>query len=309
MSNELISVRSVTKDFGKVKAVRSVNFSLFPGEYVALLGPNGAGKTTLVEMIEGIRNPDSGDILIKGKHLTDNKNELYNIMGISFQETRLFEKITTLEILKMFASFYGKPLEKVMEVLGLVGLSEKAGAYTKNLSGGQRQRLALGIALLNDPEILILDEPTTGLDPAARREIWDILTRLRCEKNTSLILTTHYMEEAAFLCDRIVIMDQGTVIAEGTLKELIEKEKLTNSVIFVVNEQLPAQPPQPSNGLVIKWNPDLKQGRCRLNNIAAELPVLFDFILRNNLTIKDFDFHKPTLDDLFLAKTGRRLVG
>lgn len=309
MQEELISVRSVKKSFGKVHAVKSVNFSLKAGEYVALLGPNGAGKTTLVEMIEGIREPDQGEILIKGLRLNDHKKELYGIMGISFQETRFFEKITALEILRMFASFYKAAEERVGEVLKLTGLEEKANAYTKNLSGGQRQRLALAIALLNDPEILILDEPTTGLDPTARREIWDILTRLRCEKNTSLILTTHYMEEAAYLCDRIVIMDQGTIIAEGTLKELIEREKLTNSVVFYVNEELPEAIPMPGNGLEIKWNRELRQGKCRLLSISRELPFLFEYLERQKLTIRDFDFHKPSLDDLFLAKTGRRLAG
>lgn len=295
------------KSFGSVKAVQGVDFQLQKGEYVALLGPNGAGKTTFVEMIEGIRQPDRGEILIKGKKLKDNKEELYGIMGISFQETKLFEKITTIEILRMFASFYGAKDEKVEDVIQKIGLEEKRKAYTKNLSGGQRQRLALGIALLNDPEILILDEPTTGLDPTARREIWDILMNLKKERSTSLILTTHYMEEASYLCDRIVIMDNGKIIAEGTLKQLLARENLSNIAEFGLLEEIPEEIGTRINGLEITWEREARRGICRLDNVPRDLPFLFDYLEKNNLTIKDFDYHKPTLDDLFLLKTGRRL--
>jgi ABC-2 type transport system ATP-binding protein len=268
-------------------------------------------------MIEGIREPDTGEILIKGKRLKDNKNELYNILGISFQETKFFEKITTLEILKMFASFYGATTLKVEEILSITGLLEKKHAYTKNLSGGQRQRLALGISLLNNPEILILDEPTTGLDPAARREIWDILMRLKSEKATSLILTTHYMEEAEFLCDRIIIMDHGKVIAEGALDDLLSSENMNNTVSFSVKETIPESvnllslgnggQTGKSNGLEIKWNIADRSAWVVLKDIKIDLPYLFHFLEINGLSIMDFNYHKPTLDDLFLAKTGRRL--
>ena len=307
MSELLISASSVFKSFGNVHAVRGVNFNLRKGEYVALLGPNGAGKTTFVEMIEGIRHPDKGDILIKNKKLKENQEELYGIMGISFQETKLFEKITAMEILRMFGSFYGVGEGKVQEILRKTGLEEKRNAFTKNLSGGQRQRLALGIALLNDPEILILDEPTTGLDPTARREIWDILMTLKKEKNTSLILTTHYMEEASFLCDRIVIMDNGKIIAEGSLRQLLEKENMSHIAEFSILEEVPDTLENNIDNLQITWEKDLRKGMCQLENVARDLPYLFNYLKSNHLTIKDFDYHKPTLDDLFLLKTGRRL--
>jgi ABC-2 type transport system ATP-binding protein len=307
MPEFLISARSVIKSFGNVKAVQGVDFQLQKGEYVALLGPNGAGKTTFVEMIEGIRQPDKGEILIKGKKLKENKEELYGIMGISFQETKLFEKITTIEILRMFASFYNAKEIKVEEIIRMIGLEEKRKAFTKNLSGGQRQRLALGIALLNDPEILILDEPTTGLDPTARREIWDILMNLKKEKDTSLILTTHYMEEASYLCDRIVIMDSGKIIAEGSLKQLLARENLSNIAEFGLLEEIPEDMETKVNGLEILWERESRKGICKLDNVPRDLPFLFEYLEKHNLTIKDFDYHKPTLDDLFLIKTGRRL--
>ncbi|HYW96976.1 MAG TPA: ABC transporter ATP-binding protein [Bacteroidales bacterium] len=308
MANDLITISSVKKSFGQVHAVKGVDFVLGRGEYVALLGPNGAGKTTLVEMIEGIRHPDSGDILIKGKRLRDNKNELYNILGISFQETKFFEKITVAETLGMFASFYGMPHEKVTDVMTIVGLNEKQKAFTKNLSGGQRQRLALGIAILNDPEILILDEPTTGLDPTARHEIWDILMNLKKVHNASLILTTHYMEEAAYLCDRIIIMDQGEIIAEGTLNQLLEKENIHNVAEFTISGEVPEALRNRQNGLDIKWDDEKRRGRCELTNVTRDLPFLFAVLEENHVTIRDFDFRKPSLDDLFLLKTGRRLA-
>lgn len=307
MPESLISARSVFKSFGNVKAVQGVDFQLKKGEYVALLGPNGAGKTTFVEMIEGIRQPDKGEILIKGKKLKENKEELYGIMGISFQETKLFEKITTIEILRMFGSFYNAKEAKVEEIIRMIGLEEKRKAFTKNLSGGQRQRLALGIALLNDPEILILDEPTTGLDPTARREIWDILMNLKKEKDTSLILTTHYMEEASYLCDRIVIMDSGKIIAEGSLKQLLARENLSNIAEFGLLEEIPEDMETKANGLEILWERESRKGICKLDDVPRDLPFLFEYLEKHNLTIKDFDYHKPTLDDLFLLKTGRRL--
>jgi ABC-2 type transport system ATP-binding protein len=309
MSEKLISARGVSKSFGEVKAVRSVDFHLDKGEYLALLGPNGAGKTTLVEMIEGILIPDKGDILIKGKHLSENKNELYNILGISFQETRLFEKISVIEILKMFASFYKAKDEKIEKVIDMTGLKEKRKAYTKNLSGGQRQRLALAIAMLNDPEILILDEPTTGLDPTARREIWDILMNLKKSGSTSLILTTHYMEEAEYLCDRIVIMNRGEVIAEGTLDELLNQENIGNTVEFTIRNSVPESIEKLSNGLELKWDRNSRSARLSLKDLKTDLPYLFSFLKNSNLEIEDFNYHKATLDDLFLAKTGKRLAG
>jgi ABC-2 type transport system ATP-binding protein len=226
----VIEVRNVRKSFKAVRAVRGVDLAILPGQFVALLGPNGAGKTTLVEMIEGIQKPDSGEIRILGLPWKGHEKELRRIIGLSLQETLYIEKLTTWETLRLFGSFFGLGIARVEEVLRLVGLEDKRRAYTVHLSGGQRQRLALGIALINHPKILLLDEPTTGLDPNARREIWDILRNLRNATDASMILTTHYMEEAEQLCDQIVIIDQGKILREGTLEQLLGEDSAVKNL-------------------------------------------------------------------------------
>lgn len=223
-NNNVIEVKDVWKSFKTVQAVRGINLNIPKGQFVALLGPNGAGKTTLVEMIEGIQKPDKGEIIIMGKKWKGNEDELHQIIGISLQETRFIDKLRVSETLKLFAGFFNLGRERVNEIIELVGLEEKRKSYVVNLSGGQRQRLALGISLLNDPAILLLDEPTTGLDPNARREIWEILSKLKEKSETSMILTTHYMEEAENLCDYIIIMDKGVILKEGTMHHLLEEE-------------------------------------------------------------------------------------
>jgi ABC-2 type transport system ATP-binding protein len=225
MTSSVIEVKNVWKSFKTVQAVKGINLQIPKGQFTALLGPNGAGKTTLVEMIEGIQKPDTGEITITGKHWKGNEDELHRIIGLSLQETRFIDKLRVTETLQLFASFFNLGKERVNEIIEMVGLEEKRKSYVVNLSGGQRQRLAIGIALLNSPTILLLDEPTTGLDPNARREIWDILHRLREVSETSMILTTHYMEEAENLCDYIVIMHNGVILREGTLDQLLREAK------------------------------------------------------------------------------------
>lgn len=219
-----IEVKGVVKSFKSVQAVKGVDLRIRKGEFTAILGPNGAGKTTLVEMIEGIQKPDKGEILILGKHWKGNEAELRKCIGLSLQETHFIGKLTVGETVRLFGSFFGISKTRGEELIHIVGLDEKRKSYVENLSGGQRQRLALGIALLNKPAVLLLDEPTTGLDPNARREIWMILRRLKEESNTSMILTTHYMEEAEQLCDHIIIMDQGLILQEGTITGLLGEE-------------------------------------------------------------------------------------
>lgn len=220
----IISIKGVHKSFKDVKALQGVDLDIYPGEFIALLGPNGAGKTTLIETIEGIQMPDSGMVEITGKQWKQGDSDLQKILGIALQETRFTEKLTVFETVKLFASFYRVDDNRVDEVIQLVKLEEKKKAYAENLSGGQRQRMALAIALLNKPRILLLDEPTTGLDPSSRREMWEILRNLK-SNDTAMILTTHYMEEAEQLCERIVMMNKGRVLMQGKLTDLLKGHK------------------------------------------------------------------------------------
>jgi ABC-2 type transport system ATP-binding protein len=228
-----IEVNNVHKSFNDVHAVRGISLAIQPGKFVALLGPNGAGKTTLVEMMEGLRKPDSGEILLQGKNWQKHEQELRKIIGLSLQETRFAEKLTVRETLRLFASFFNLGDTRVNEVIALTGLESKQKSMTGTLSGGQRQRLALAVALLNQPQILFLDEPTTGLDPHSRLDLWTILKELKDRGETTLILTTHYMEEAESLCDYIIIVDEGKILREGKLEDLLDENSRNLDELFI----------------------------------------------------------------------------
>ena len=228
-----IEVTNIFKSFKNVKAVRGISLQIPKGKFVALLGPNGAGKTTLVEMMEGLRKPDSGEIRIQGKNWKKQEKELRNIIGLSLQETRFTEKLTIEETLRLFASFFHLGKERVDEIIALTQLEEKRKSMTKTLSGGQRQRLALAVALINHPQILFLDEPTTGLDPHSRLDMWNILKNLKDQGNTTLVLTTHYMEEAESLCDHIIIIDEGKILCQGKLEELLTETANNLDELFI----------------------------------------------------------------------------
>ena len=234
----VIEAKKVFKSFGNVHAVQGVDLTIRQGEAVALLGPNGAGKTTLVEMLEGLSHPDQGEILLFGLPWAGHENELRSRIGLCLQETRLVDNLHVDETLALFAALYALPKSRVEEVLALVHLEEKRHAKTEALSGGQRQRLAMGLGLLNDPELLLLDEPTTGLDPQARKELWELIHQL-LKRGHSLLLTTHYMEEAENLCDRILFMSKGKILADGSLQSLKRKGgRLDNLFVKLSGEQL-----------------------------------------------------------------------
>jgi ABC-2 type transport system ATP-binding protein len=228
-----IEIKDVYKSFKDVQAVRGISLAIEPGKFVALLGPNGAGKTTLVEMMEGLKKPDKGEIFIQGKTWQKQEKELRKIIGLSLQETRFAEKLTVRETLRLFASFFALDDERVNEVIAWTGLESKQQSMTGTLSGGQRQRLALAVALLNHPQILFLDEPTTGLDPHSRLDLWNILKELKDRGETTLILTTHYMEEAESLCDYIIIIDEGKILKEGRLEELLDENSRNLDELFI----------------------------------------------------------------------------
>jgi len=304
----IVKVTNVIKHFKDVKAVNGISLEIQQGEFLALLGPNGAGKTTLVEMIEGIQRPDSGEILIDGKHWKGHAQELHHLIGLSLQETHFLEKLNVKETLKLFASFYDLPNKRVDEVLEMVNLREKQKAFVDKLSGGQKQRLALGIAMLNNAKLLLLDEPTTGLDPTARREIWNILMRLREEHKISLILTSHYMEEAEYLCERIVIVDKGKILAQGTLNEILAANKSYEIIKFSLNEKVDNIDFIANSGIGrIDWDDKTLKIRLLVVDIITQLPKLMALLQSKGLSLQALECHKMTLDDLFIEMTGRRL--
>ncbi len=226
----VIRVRDLTKRYGDVQAVAGVDFEVAAGEIFGLLGPNGAGKTTTVEILEGLRAPDGGEVSVLGIDVTRGADALKPRIGVSLQTAALYPKLTVTEVLDLFRSFYARS-RPTAELIDALDLGERRNAQTQILSGGQRQRLAVALALVNDPELVFLDEPTTGLDPAARRSLWDLVLGLKA-KGRSVLLTTHYMEEAEVLCDRLAIMDHGRILEMGTVDELVTKRFQERAVRF-----------------------------------------------------------------------------
>jgi ABC-2 type transport system ATP-binding protein len=307
-SNNVIEVKNVWKSFKTVQAVKGVDLNITKGQFVALLGPNGAGKTTLVEMIEGIQKPDKGEITIMGKKWKGNEDEIHRIIGISLQETRFIDKLRVSETLQLFAAFFNLGKERVNEIIDIVGLEEKRKSYVVNLSGGQRQRLALGISLINSPAILLLDEPTTGLDPNARREIWEILEKLKVGSETSMILTTHYMEEAENLCDYIIIMDQGKILREGTINKLLDEESNEKVIEFTSeNGFLPEDISSSDLPFTIRREPSGDKGFVTLANFENDLPLFMTYLKSKNIGLRNMECRRKTLDDLFVSLTGRKI--
>ncbi|MCE9598516.1 MAG: ABC transporter ATP-binding protein [Spirochaetia bacterium] len=301
----MIQLRGVSKSFKELKAVDGLDLDIHRGEYTALLGPNGAGKTTLVEMMEGIQTPDSGEILLFGKSWDTSERELRHRIGLSLQETRFIDKLTVLETMQLFGSFLGVSNDRISETLASMNLEDKSRTYVVNLSGGQRQRLALGVALMSRPEILLLDEPTTGLDPHARREIWLILDQLKA-RGTTLILTTHYMEEAQHLCERIVVLDHGKIIAQGQLKQLLS-DGGGEMVVFKSARNPSAQALQKLRG-VLRVELSDSGGRLIVANMLQVLPKFIALMKKLRIAVHDVECRKMTLDDIFISLTGRHLT-
>jgi ABC-2 type transport system ATP-binding protein len=229
-ADPVIRVEGLEKRYGETRAVDGVSFEVPAGTVFGLLGPNGAGKTTTVEILEGLRSPDAGDVRVLGVDVGRNADALRPRIGVSLQTAALYPKLTVVEVLDLFRGFYrsGRTTD---DLIALMDLGEKRTTRTQNLSGGQRQRLSVALALVNDPELVFLDEPTTGMDPAARRSLWDVVLRLKDEGRT-VLLTTHYMEEAEVLCDRLAIMDHGRILEEGTVEELVSRRFQERAVRF-----------------------------------------------------------------------------
>ena len=302
-----IEIRNVCKSFKDVNAVQNVNLMVESGESVALLGPNGAGKTTLVEMIEGVQFPDSGEIRILGRSWEKDEHFLRKQIGLALQETRFLERLTVEETLNLFASFYFLGKERTREVIEIIQLESKRSTWVLHLSGGQRQRLAMGVAILPLPQILILDEPTTGLDPNARRDLWKIFESFKAT-GTTLILTTHYMEEAQYLCERILMMDQGKILAEGSLSHLLDKFGEGDLIEYVIEGAFPTKKAKELPGVLsCRWDENSGEGRLTVKNISETLPVFLQLVENSSISLTSLECRRRTLDDLFLAMSGRHL--
>jgi ABC-2 type transport system ATP-binding protein len=299
-------LRQLRKAYGDVVAVDGLDLEVRPGECFGLLGPNGAGKTTTIEICEGLTEPDAGDVVILGRRWGTDDRELRELLGISLQETQFAEKLTVAETVRLFRSFYPRGPE-TSEVIDLVQLSEKAGARVGQLSGGQRQRLALACALVGDPELLFLDEPTTGLDPQSRRQLWELIERFRAG-GRSILLTTHYMEEAERLCDRVAIVDHGRMIAEGTPRELIASLGAEHVLEFAVadGERLDTGA---IAGVIGGSKPGRQDGvwRLQVSELHEAMPALLGELRRQGVQLSELRTHSATLEDVFVTLTGRQL--
>jgi len=305
--NQRIALRcsGLVKRFADVTAVNGLDLEVFAGECFGLLGPNGAGKTTTVEILEGLTSADEGTVELLGQHWNSgDQRALRERIGVQLQETQLAEKVTVAETLRLFRSFY-KRGHTVDQVIQTVALEEKRNARVGKLSGGQKQRLAVACALVSDPELLFLDEPTTGLDPQARLSLWDVVDRFR-EGGGSVLLTTHYMEEASRLCDRVAIMDHGKIIALGTPLELIESLGADQIIEFRVTKEIPdeALTSLPAVSHLHKRGDDYS---LTVGEMGIALPALLAEIKRQESELVSLTTHQATLEDVFVSLTGRML--
>src|ERR1700693_1507617 len=304
MNDSILQVENLVKRYGDVEALRGVSFSVNEGEVFGLLGPNGAGKTSTIEIMEGLRTPDSGRVSVCGLDPQKNPEELKHEIGAALQATSLPDKLRVIEALRLFASFYRRH-RSPDELLKRFGLEEKRNTFYSQLSGGQKQRLALAMALVNDPKVLFFDEPTAGLDPQVRREIYDIIEELRREKKT-ILMTTHYIEEAERLCDRVAIVDHGKVIALGTPREL--KERSGDKTRIEVKRPRPA-----ANGALrnLEGVVDAREMEgtyvLHTQRPPQAIVALVKHLEEQNNELVSLEISAPSLEDIYLELTGRRL--
>ncbi len=306
MSEAAITCRGLAKRYGSVVAVDGLDLEVRRGECFGMLGPNGAGKTTTIEIIQGLLKPDAGEVRVLDLDWDHHEPELRQRMGTQLQETKLAERLTVRETVMLFRSFYDQGCS-VDEVLDKVQLQEKRDAWVVKLSGGQRQRLAVACALVCTPEILFLDEPTTGLDPQSRRQLWDIVAGFR-DGGGTVLLTTHYMEEAEHLCDRVAVIDHGQRIALGSPQQLIASLAAQDVVEFVLEGDGQV------DRVALEALPGVREvladnGRVRLTvqRVHQAVPALMDLLARSGARLAELATHRATLEDVFLSLTGRHL--
>ena len=300
----VIRVRGLTKRYGDVQAVDGIDFDVAKGEIFGLLGPNGEGKTTTVEILEGLRQPDGGQVSVLGVDVSHDADAIKPRIGVSLQTAALYPKLTVTELIDLFRSFYPTS-RSTKEVMDALELGERHNARSQDLSGGQRQRLAVALSLVNDPELVFLDEPTTGLDPAARRSLWDIVEGPKAD-GRSVLLTTHYMEEAEILCDRLAIMDHGRILEMGTVEQLVSKHFQERTVRFdrldgLAREELERLPE------VTSVKEDTNEVLMYTKDPGRTIGALLDLADSRGLEPQNLGIRRATLEDVFLDLTGRAL--
>ena len=302
-----LSCVGVVKRYGSVTAVNGLDLKVLRGECFGLLGPNGAGKTTTIEILEGLLAADAGEVEVLGQRWDRDATALRSRLGIQLQETQLADKLTVAETLRVFRSFYPRG-PSIDVLLDTVELGSKRDAWVKNLSGGQKQRLSVACALVGEPELLFLDEPTTGLDPQSRRQLWEVLERFRGNGGTILI-TTHYMDEAHELCDRVGIMDQGKLIALGTPRELVASLGAEHVVEFAVAEgvRIDDQLFIALPGVRDVRRDDAAHWHLSTSELHLTVPALLDFLRARDAALSQLGTHSATLEDVFVTLTGRQL--
>lgn len=305
-SDPAIYTRGLRKSYDSLEAVKGIDIEVQAGEVFGLLGPNGAGKTTTVEILEGLRPRSGGEVKVLGFDPDRQKQALKDRIGVCLQATNLPDKIRVREALDLFGSFYSKRVD-ADGLLRRLQLWEKRDAGYATLSGGQKQRLALALALINDPQMLFLDEPTTGLDPQVRLEIRDLIEELRAEKRT-ILMTTHYIEEAERLCDRVAIIDNGVIIALGSPRELQEKSANQSSVEISLGQPLaPDELPQWPGAIRTIVSDDRRKISLSSSRPAQTLVELIRWVDSQGLELEDVHLKRPTLEDVFIELTGKRL--
>jgi len=307
VTDTALAIRGLYKSYGDVRAVSDLDLTVPTGECFGLLGPNGAGKTTTIEICEGLLESDSGEVEVLGKRWQTDEHELREQLGIQLQETQLSEKLTVVETLRLFRSFYTKG-RAVDDVITMVQLEEKTKARVGTLSGGQKQRLAVACAIVGDPKLLFLDEPTTGLDPQSRRQLWELITEFRAEGRT-VVLTTHYMDEAERLCDRVAIVDQGKVIALDTPRALIASLGAEHVIGFTLEGEATSVDESDVRAIagVTAARRDAGAFELTSTELRLTIPSLLAYLERHHLRLAELRSHSATLEDVFVSLTGRHL--
>jgi ABC-2 type transport system ATP-binding protein len=305
-SSAVVRVENLRKRYGNLEALRGITFEIKAGEVFGLLGPNGAGKTSTIEILEGLRQADSGTVSVCGMDPAREQTALKERIGAQLQNTVLPDKIRVEEALALYASFYREPAS-IELLMDRFGLREKRRAFFEKLSGGQKQRLALALSMVNNPELVLLDEPTVGLDAQLRRDIYDLIERFREEKRTTL-LTTHYIEEAERLCDRVAIIDRGQVIAMGTPRELIQKSGKGARIEASFTRPVPTERLRQLEAVVDCCEVDGKY-LIHAQPTAVAVAALVRFLEAEGNSLLDLHIAQPTLEDVFVEMTGRKMEG